>query len=125
MHVSLSLSSWLFFNPYSPSPLCDFHHSILFNKLKPWNSWSILTLDRDIQNLTNIYLINNSKLSNTTSIFDLSDNEYYTNIEISDLSRSLSSSIFTMSNYNKINYYQIKIYEYLNLFAYEKLIFLI
>ena len=99
----------------------DFHHSILFNKLKSWDSWSVITNEIFIDasgvatNKGTIYLIKNSDLS-STSIFFLNTNTYCTNIEISDLSNSLSSSIFTIDRYNLIKTYETKIYEYLNLF---------
>jgi hypothetical protein len=96
----------------------DFHHSILFNKLKPWNSWSILT-NKELEN--SIYLIKGLliyDLSNglKTHIVNNPNTLYFTNNEFSDLSQSLSSTSFSIDKYNKIKFYQEKIYSYLNSF---------
>ena len=95
----------------------DFHHSILFNKLKPWNSWSIITF-RPIDN--NKYLIKGPLIYNLKNGLKDSispeDYIYFTTNEFSDLSNSLSSDVFTIDKYIKIKYYQEKIYSYLNLF---------
>ena len=95
----------------------DFHHSILFNKLKPWNSWSIITFP-PIDN--NKYLIKGPLIYNLKNGLTYSispeDYIYFTTNEFSDLSNSLSSDVFTIDKYIKIKYYQEKIYSYLNLF---------
>ena len=91
----------------------DFQHSILLNKLKSWNSWSILT---NPETEKNIYLINGPlNYSGSSFNFDGSG-KYFTNIEISDLSKSLTSKIFTIEKYLKLKYYQEKIYKHLNVF---------
>ena len=103
----------------------DFHHSILFNKLKSWNSWSIISnYNPDISNNRSI----NSYLFKGPLIYDASGvlgthtqyiPIYFTNNEFSDLSKALSSSSSSnnfIEKYQKIKNYQEKIYKYLNLF---------
>jgi hypothetical protein len=95
----------------------DFYHSILFNRLKPWNSWSIITCQ--ISEINN-YLINGPLIYDKTDGLRPHDvpNElvYFTNNEFSDLLNSLSSTAFNIEKYNKIKIYQDKIYTYLNSF---------
>jgi hypothetical protein len=93
----------------------DFHYSILFNKLKPWNSWSILT-NNELENSK--YLIRGPLIYDLSGLRTHVPNEvvYFTNNEFSDLSQSLSSKNFSIDKYNKIKYYQEKIYSYLNSF---------
>jgi len=93
-----------------------FHHSILFNKLKPWNSWSIIAYQ---SSEINSYLIEGALIYDKTNGLRTNvSNElvYFTNNEFSHLSNLLSSDAFTIEEYNKIKIYQDKIYTYLNSF---------
>ena len=108
----------------------DFHHSILFNKLKSWNSWSIISnynFDTSNNNIINRYLTKGPLIydasgvlgTNTLLLFNNNINIYFTNNEFSDLSKALSSSSSSnnfIEKYQKIKNYQEKIYKYLNLF---------
>lgn len=95
----------------------DFYHSILFNNLKPWNSWSIIAYpSTEINN----YLIKGPLIYDKTDglrTHDVSNEHvYFTNNEFSDLLNSLSSTAFNIEKYIEINTYQVKIYTYLNSF---------
>ena len=90
----------------------DFYNTILFNKIKTWNTWSILT---NPETEKNQYLINGPLTFNKTFSYNENGN-YFTNNEILDLTKSLSSHIFTTVKYEKIIYYQKELYNHLNIF---------
>ena len=90
----------------------DFYNTILLNKIKTWNTWSILT---NPETEKNQYLINGPLTFNKTFSYDGSG-IYFTNNEIIELTKLLSSSIFTTIKYEKIKYYQEELYEHLNIF---------
>ena len=90
----------------------DFYNTILLNKIKTWNTWSILT---NPETEKNQYLINGPLTFNNVFSYDGSG-IYFTNNEIVDLTKSLTSSIFTTIKYEKIKYYQEELYEHLNVF---------
>jgi hypothetical protein len=89
----------------------EFYNTVVLNKLKSWNTWSILT---NPENEKNQYLINGPL------VFDLSFNNleegiYFTNSEVTDLSKAINSDVFTIDNYLKLNYFQEELYEHLNI----------
>ncbi len=101
----------------------NFKHSVLFNPLKTWNTWSLLT---NPENEKNEYLINGNIIatydsSNNIDISSESSAIYFTKSEYKDISSILTSDLFSFQLYNKIKYYQEEIYEHLNIiFKYDK-----
>ena len=95
----------------------DFYTTILFNKIKTWNTWSILT---NPETEKNQYLINGPLTFNGTFNY-MKSGIYFTNSDCDELKKSFMSDIFKEDKdikyyYTKIKYYQEKLYEHLNVF---------
>lgn len=100
----------------------NFKSTILFNPLKTWNTWSLLT---NPENEFNSYLIN----GNIVATYDSSNNIviniapsslYFTKSELQDISSVLANTNFSSDVYSKISYYSDEIIKYLDvIFKYD------
>ena len=105
----------------------NFQSSILFNPLKTWNTWSVLT---NPETEFNTYLVNRNIIA-TRSLFPLGDLfigsepstsafSYFTYSELYDISSILFNTNFSADVHLKIKSYTDKVTEYLDtIFKYD------
>jgi hypothetical protein len=94
----------------------NFKSTILFNSLKTWNTWSILT---NPENEIESYLIN----GNIIATYDSSNNIvisleassiFFTKSELQDISSVLANENFSQDVYLELSYYTEKVTKYLD-----------